>query len=261
MKDIRYVLLNPTGNLTCLVLDPVAKWERKDVTAYLMNRCEQVGYLMASEKPGALARLQMMGGEFCGNASMATAAFLARENGLGEGEETVITLEVSGMGNLLPCSVRHVHDGWRGTIDMPLIRTVEEIRIDEEKLIAVTLPGMIHLIMEGTETERKRAEILIRKAAGIIQAPAIGLLQWEEKTQTMIPLIYVRESGTLVWETACGSGSTAIAGWKALQTGESKQMSVSQPGGILTVDVEMKDKTFQTIRLTGNIQIGETERI
>ena len=53
MKSFRYVRLDPTGNLTCLVLDPVEK----------------------AEEPGITARL--MGGEFCGNAAMASACYLA----------------------------------------------------------------------------------------------------------------------------------------------------------------------------------------
>ena len=261
MKDIRYVLLNPAGNLTCLVLDPVAEKERGEITALLMDRCEQVGYLTAPKNPGARARLQMMGGEFCGNASMATAAFLAQEDGLGEGKEAEILLEVSGTDKPVSCRVRRMHEGWSGTVDMPLIRKAEEIRIGEEKLIAVTLPGMVHLIKAGTGLEKNRAETLIREAAGIVRAPAIGLLQWDEKTQAMIPLVYVRESGTLVWETACGSGSTAIAGWKAWQTGQSTQVTVLQPGGILKADVEMTGKTFHAIRLTGSVRIGEVEKI
>ncbi len=75
-KEIRYVLLDPTGNLTCLVLDPVEAGERDRVTALLMDRCEQVGYLMPPTAAGARARLQMMGGEFFVNSSRAAAALL-----------------------------------------------------------------------------------------------------------------------------------------------------------------------------------------
>ena len=53
MKPVRYVTLDPTGNTTCLVLDPVTEAERPRVTAALMDRCEQVGYLPPPLSPGA----------------------------------------------------------------------------------------------------------------------------------------------------------------------------------------------------------------
>ena len=40
MKKIRYVLLNPTGNLTGLVLDPVSPEDRPRITEALMKGCE-----------------------------------------------------------------------------------------------------------------------------------------------------------------------------------------------------------------------------
>ena len=95
MNALRYALLNPSGNRTALVLDPVPAAGRNRITAALMDRCEQVGYLMPPSVPGVLGRLQMMGGEFCGNASMAAAAFLLR-NELKVSETRDVLLEVSG---------------------------------------------------------------------------------------------------------------------------------------------------------------------
>ena len=106
MREIRYVILDPTGNLTALVLDPVSGEERTRITAALMDRCEQVGYLCSPEKPGVRARLQMMGGEFCGNASMAAAVYLAAGDGLQEDRETEIILEVSGADTPVACRAR-----------------------------------------------------------------------------------------------------------------------------------------------------------
>ena len=47
---------------------------------------EQVGYLEAPSDERAAARLQMMGGEFCGNATMALGALLCRREALADGE-------------------------------------------------------------------------------------------------------------------------------------------------------------------------------
>ncbi|MBP5727599.1 MAG: hypothetical protein J6Y48_11050, partial [Clostridia bacterium] len=79
MKAYRYVKLDPTGNITCLVLDPVAPEDEKKVTRELLKQCEQVAYLEAPTLPGAVAALRLMGWELCGNAAMAAAALLLRE--------------------------------------------------------------------------------------------------------------------------------------------------------------------------------------
>ena len=63
MKTYRYVTLDPTGNITCLVLDAVTAEDKPRVTAALMERCEQVGYLEKPRTEEARARLTMMGGE------------------------------------------------------------------------------------------------------------------------------------------------------------------------------------------------------
>ena len=41
MKPVRYVTLDPTGNTTCLVLDPVNEKDRGRVTDLLMRRCDR----------------------------------------------------------------------------------------------------------------------------------------------------------------------------------------------------------------------------
>lgn len=258
MNGVRYVLLDPSGNLTCLVLDPVEERKRGTVTAALMDRCEQVGYLTPPEDPRARARLQMMGGEFCGNASMAAAAWLAGEDGLTEGEETTVPLEVSGAEGVIPCRVRRERDGWTGTVEMPLIREVKEITLNGETLTGVAFPGMLHLIARGKAPGKEEAETALLNAAAVLPFPALGRLQWEERTGRMTPLVYVRESGTLVWETACGSGSAAIAAWKALETGRDARVEVIQPGGVLTAEARLKQGTVYRILLTGSVRIGGT---
>ena len=260
---IHYVTLNPAGNLTCLVLDPVPAEERGRVTAALMDRCEQVGYLETPRifPEHARARLQMMGGEFCGNASMGTAAWLAMQDGLRIGDEKGIILEVSGTEEPVFCRVCRETAGWTGTVEMPPVLGTEEIRIHGKKFMAVHLSGMTHLIHTGERMEKTEAEDLLRAAAIELPAPAIGLLQWEETEGRMTPLVFVRESGTMIWETACGSGSAAIGAWKTLATGAYTRVAIEQPGGRLTVETETDRGKIRRIRLTGNIRIGKTETL
>ena len=91
--NIQYVVLDPTGNLTCLVLDRTDPEKEKVITARLMGECEQVAYLEAPVESGSRARIRLMGGEFCGNATMAAACYLAARDGLTDAE---FPMDVSG---------------------------------------------------------------------------------------------------------------------------------------------------------------------
>ena len=109
--------------------------------------------------------------------------------------------------------------------------------------------------------EKTEAEALLRYAATEMPANAIGLLQWEETECHMTPLVFVRTSGTMIWETACGSGTAAIGAWKTLKAERSTRITIGQPGGKLTVETENESGKIRRIRLTGSIRIGETETL
>ncbi len=269
--DVRYIRMNPSGNITCLVLSPVAAKDRPRITAALMEQCEQVGYLTAAADPRAAARLQMMGGEFCGNASMATAAYLAsREERAGEKprkEAREMLLEVSGAGGPIWCRVCREETGWQGMADMPLPLDIREAALQGHRLKAVIFPGMVHLIREGELLPREEAETLVQTAGERFQAPAAGLMQWErtgggpdEISGTMSPLVWVRDSGTLVWENACGSGTSAIAAAETAGRGGPLRVCLKQPGGILRAETEYREGKLKRILLSGRITM-ERERV
>ena len=75
---------DPAGNITLLVLSPVEKPARAETAARLMGmpqfQAEQVGF-RCPPQAGGDGRLEMMGGEFCGNATRAFGMLLAREIG------------------------------------------------------------------------------------------------------------------------------------------------------------------------------------
>ena len=110
MSAVRYVILDPTGNITCLVTQASGIDERR-LTRRLMQECEQVAYLEPPTLPGSMARIRLMGGEFCGNAAMASACWLAMKKGLLTPEPVVFPLEMSGVNGLLPCRVHSVPGG------------------------------------------------------------------------------------------------------------------------------------------------------
>jgi len=120
---LHYQKYSPTGNITLLVTTPVPRSAQPGVAARLLETAggEQVGFIEPAADPACPARLQMMGSEFCGNATMSLGAMLARERGLAAGESLDLLLEVSGSDTPVPCRIQGCHgDGPPDTIPQSL---------------------------------------------------------------------------------------------------------------------------------------------
>ena len=104
-------------------------------------------------------------------------------------------------------------------------------------LPAVSFPGITHLIMEE-KMEKTTAEALAKAMCAQLNADALGLMFLNREEETLIPLVYVPGAGTLFWETACASGTTAVGAWLAAETGRPVHLGLKQPGGILEITAE-----------------------
>ena len=121
---LNFAKLNPSENMTIIVTSPVPRPQQAAVAEKLMAYgsvfAEQVGFLEEPCLPGARARLQMMGGEFCGNASMSLAAWLAHCDGLADGADRDYPLEVSGADGLVNCRILRRGSAYDGTVAVPV---------------------------------------------------------------------------------------------------------------------------------------------
>lgn len=87
MPSFSFSKIIPGGNPTIILPDPsLSPAELAEFSAHLMSSlhigAEQVGALYYNGGPSDLPRLQMMGGEFCVNATRAAALLLARQGRL-----------------------------------------------------------------------------------------------------------------------------------------------------------------------------------
>ena len=261
MKPFRYVILNPSGNLTALVTEWGGAEDETAITARLMRESEQVAYLDPPMQPGALARIRLMGGEFCGNAAMAAAGWLVRDRLL-NGQEMTVPVEVSGAQGVLFCRIRGLEDGFEGTVEMPRVLGIRPAEIGGIPVTEVRMEGITHLVRENREPlEKEKAEALLKAFAEKTEAEAAGLLDRNPETGFMRPLVYVRGSGTLVWESACGSGTAAIGALEAWRRGNGKaETQVGQPGGVLRAEAVSERGSITEVQITGVVRIGkETE--
>ncbi len=270
--------MDPAGNTTVIILDPVPRERYASLALELMenkNLCaEQVGYLETAEDPCALARLHMMGGEFCGNAARSFAAFLAfgglkyvheGEEGrmfLGFDEkEKEITIKISGHNVPLTAKVKNIGELAACDVEIAMPLPIE-IRHGESESLGpyslVIFEGIVHLVLWEKQADARfigLAEKLI-KAEGQ-NTECFGVLFYDKKSGRMTPVVSVSSVGSVVWESSCGSGSIAVA--SALADIEKKSIEkreLLQPGGSLFVSADRKqDGTLAKALLSGKIAV------
>ncbi len=257
MKSYRYVLLDPTGNTTALVLDPVDREDEKELTRELLKQSEQVAYLEAPKSPGAVAAIRLMGGEFCGNAAMASAVWLVRGEAE-QGRPKTFLLEVSGAEDPVCCTVLKTTDGFEGTVEMPGVPEIGTETVCGIPFTVVRMEGITHLVCDDRTFEKEEAESLLRQAADLLPDEAVGLIQWDRAGQYMLPLVFVRGSGSLVWEHGCGSGSAAVGAAEALRNGAGEtETGVKQPGGTIRVTAAAENGKILSVKISGRVKLGE----
>ena len=249
MMNIRYALLDPTGNMTILAETPVPDADQPAAAARLMElepAAEQVGFLSVNEKR---LRLRMAGGEFCGNATMSAAALFAIDRGISEG-----TLCVSVSGAADPVEVRlsacPEENTIRGTVRMPRPVSVGEVFFPDGSVRPVVrFDGICHVIAES-DFSREDAEAVISDWCRFLHTDAAGIMLFDRERGTLDPLVCVPAAGTICWEHSCASGTTAVGAFLAAKTGP-VFLSMKQPGGTLTVEADRAGELY----LTGKVRL------
>ncbi|MGM9916924.1 hypothetical protein [Anaerotignum sp.] len=262
--ELKFIKTSPTENMTLLIQTPVPRKQHLAVAekliAYGSVYAEQAGYIEEPENPLAEKRLQMMAGEFCGNASLSLAAWLAKEKGLAVGEKTEVILEVSGADSLVRCEIKREEKGFSGRVAMPLPKAIEKgvFMLDGEpmELTAVVFEGITHIIVPVSlwgENAVAKAE-QAAKAWASEMPEAFGILLFDEEKGELHPLVSV-ENVSLIWERGCGSGTSAIGAYLAAKAGKSVSVKLKQPGGIMGIEAEYKNGSIESLSITGNVSI------
>jgi len=236
MMKLNVLRADPAGNITLFVLDPVEKEQRAPISAQLMAipefKAEQVGFYCAPTVEGADGHMEMMGGEFCGNATRAFGMLIAKE----KGGAAQVAIEASGCDHLVAVDV----DLTAGTsrAEMPTPRSVTDVTVDGVAGTLVDLAGIAHLVVEGVEPSEEFFAKAEPSFAHIDGLDAYGVIFLNMEKGTMTPLVKVVAPNTLVWEGSCGSGSlaAAVAQSRDAADGEFARDYV-QPAGIVRAGV------------------------
>lgn len=244
--ELKYSILDPTGNITALVETPMEIARQTETAAAIMRRhteVEQVGFLCPKGNEG-LAGLRMAGGEFCGNASMCAAALLALRGERGE----MIRLRVSGVAEPIKVSLKQTgENAFCAALQMPPAVQISEKDFSFENIHAplslVRMKGISHLVIEETSPfyrllqTRSAAERAVKNFCAELSTAGLGLLflEGEGTERRMTPLVFIPGSGTVFWENSCASGSAAVGMYLAAKSGTATDISLREPGGILRV--------------------------
>ena len=244
MNAIHYYIIDPTKNITALAETPVTPERRPAVAARIMEReptCEQVGFVRVDGR-GA-PRLEMAGGEFCGNAAMSAAALYCAENGITPGETRLVTLSVSGADRPVEVSVTAENGtAFACTVQMPPPERIAEETLPfggrELTLPVVYCPGIAHIMVTKDELSEAQAETAVKDWCRRLAVPGLGVMLLDRAALMLRPLVYIPAADTLCWESSCASGTGAVGAYLAREAGLAADVTLREPGGSLRVRAE-----------------------
>ena len=248
IREITYVLMDPAHNYTILAETAVPEELQPDAAARLMEReplAEQVGFLTTR---GDMPALRMAGGEFCGNAAMSAAVRQAEKAGIPEG---TTALWVSGAKQPVSVSVKQKGEHlWAASVTMPEAGDVVMTDLPGGyRLPVVPFGGIAHVILEDPSS-KGRAEELAKQWCAFLHRDAVGLMYYNAPEAKLDPLVYVPGADTMCWESACGSGSSAVGVYLAQRCGKPVTAVLKQPGGVL----EVKADPAGSVILSGTVK-------
>ncbi len=259
-KTFNYFRANPCGNITGFVVAPVYPGYRKAYTDCIIEQIdkdvEQVGFISPAYE-GAPLRMDMMGGEFCANATRAYGLYSA---GFYDTDGLVdIEVYVSGHKGTTDVIADVKNQKAYVALDAPIGR--ENLTIAGKDCTLIKLHGISHLVVEGEE-DRDFVDKALEVLKKDYKDEAYGVLFFNKEMLEMIPYVYVEGSETLFREGSCGSGTVAVVNYlegEIDKLDEDYKIAIKNPAGELEIFVyEFEDgKKFC---VGGKVELSEVEK-
>ncbi len=254
-REYTVVVLDPAGNVTAIVCSDVPAAERARVAAQILRLpelgIEQVAFLTEPRSGGEI-RLEMMGGEFCGNALRCAGFYQALRNGA-QGKSCVFA-EISGADGVQPV-MADTAEGTASTV-MPLPLSVQPAGWADVQAARVTFAGITHFVIDCAQPD----ETLVQRAiAAAPEASAVGAIFLDRAHGSIKPVVFVRETASCVAENSCASGSVAAAVVLTADFADGiTEIGIGQPGGTLEVGVQRTDGAVTGLSIGGAVRLTQT---
>jgi diaminopimelate epimerase len=260
---VNIVRADPAGNITIFVLDPIDDpalriRASKALLAEPSLKAEQVGFVISPERRDSRSparwRLEMMGGEFCGNAARSFGLYTARKTGL-TGKQDIL-VEVSGAADPVPVHADLNLSTAEAEIPGPVAAAV--LDFEGRPLPVYFFEGIAHIIIEDTDPCRALVLRLLecaQRAAGIAGQDALGLM-FCKPGPSMRPVVHVRAADSLVYESSCGSGTAALAAHLSAGLGDGEyRWDVAQNGGVISARLVKEAGKIRRIGIGGPVTL------
>lgn len=249
---LKIAVLNPAGNTTAVVLSDVPLARRAALSLRLLQaeqlEAEQVAFL-APPRYGGEIRLEMMGGEFCGNALRCAGYYQALQRG--EKGKCCVFVEISGADGVMPVMVDPA--AGMASASMPLPRAVRAEDWPEAPTHRVMFAGITHFVIERAAPEDALVQRALQAAP---EAEAVGAVFLNRESGSIRPVVCVRETSSCVAESSCASGSTAAAIILAQELRDGiMEIGIGQPGGDLEVGVCKHDGAVTGLSIGGPVRL------
>lgn len=254
-REYTVAVLDPAGNVTAIVCSDVSAAERARVAAQILRLpelgIEQVAFLTEPRSGGEI-RLEMMGGEFCGNALRCAGFYQALRNGA-QGKSCVFA-EISGADGVQPV-MADTAEGTASTV-MPLPLSVQPAGWADVQAARVTFAGITHFVIDCAQPD----ETLVQRAiAAAPEASAVGAIFLDRAHGSIKPVVFVRETASCVAENSCASGSVAAAVVLTADFADGiTEIGIGQPGGTLEVGVQRADGAATGLSIGGAVRLTQT---
>jgi diaminopimelate epimerase len=264
---VKYDLLiaDPAKNITAFVLDPVPAEARAALSGALLSdaalEVEQAAFVLPPGREGnRLWRLEMMGGEFCGNAARSFGLYVAGKTGL-RGRHTVI-IESSGVS--APVPVRVDTETGRAEAEIPAPLSMTTLNFGGRALPVCVFEGISHVLAPDLRPDREsffaiktafeeNAPILPGAFGVLFAGPPAG-----GADDAITPAVYVYGTDSLVFESSCGSGSAALAVHKSRKLGDGEaRYGIRQPGGIIETRTVKRAGAVVSVSIGGPVTLRE----
>ena len=263
--NLKIIVADPAKNITVFVLGYSGCPERRGILArkILADKnleAEQAGFVFPPDRINSLWRLEMAGGEFCGNAARSLGLYIAKFQGLkGEGD-----LEISVSGAAEPVRVKVDTVNNLAAAEMPLPIAFDNIIYEGRSFPMLVFEGITHIIAPGCEASREifsAFRILAEANFSILgkEAPAaLGVMFYDPTSFFMRPVVYVRSVDSLFFENSCGSGSAALCAWLCRDQGDGiYKYQIHQPGGSIETEVTRQAGKVTGLTIGGEVKLGE----
>ena len=210
------------------------------------NFVEQVGFINTKEY-----ELVMAGGEFCGNATRCAIKYYL--NNLPGN----IKIKVSGVPRKLLGGIDKDDNVW---VNMPIIKGdyQKSVKIISKTRMITKLYGITHVVIEEKVNNKNIKEYAynILKEYNLLNEDASGVMFITENKNIikLKPVVYVRDINTLFYETACGSGTTAVGIYESIKNNRDIDINILQPSKkIINVKTKINNNKLVNVRISGEV--------